>query len=273
MVIGTMIEKKKKGARPVAFLMIVAVAASIWLSCDGALAAQNAANQAQAQGGKTQNTIRAESELERLTESEKQLKGQITEATINRSKLLSQKRTELRYARFTRDESINKEISGIKDRKNRQTALIADMKKQLAQAKREKNNGAVSTLEVLLRLADIRLVEINEDLKKANGKLTQSYNDYKAVYEKLTEQDAQLKKYLERNVSTESAIKQQKEDFRAKKNEYNQSIRSKDYMAAERAMNALVSIQAAINANYERVLEVKRKVKDDYYEKIVYYRV
>ena len=222
---------------------------------------------------KTETTIKAEKELDKLLVKEKSLKEQINGATINRSKLLGQKRAELKQQRQKRDDAINKEIMGIKLKKTKQTSLIQELKKQLTAAKKKKNNIMVSTLDISVKIAEIKLNDINAELKKANGKLTQSYNDYKSVYDQLTRQDAALKKILDINTETDKKIKAQKQDYQNVKTEYNQSIKTKDFLTAERRMDTLVFIQTGIIGNYEYILDIKNKVKSDYYEQIVNYRI
>jgi len=131
----------------------------------------------------------------------------------------------------------------------------------------------VSTLDISVKIAEIKLDDINAELKKANGKLTQSYNDYKSVYDQLTRQDAALKKILDINTETDKKIKAQKQDYQNVKTEYNQSIKTKDFLTAERRMDTLVFIQTGIIGNYEYILDIKNKVKSDYYEQIVNYRI
>jgi chromosome segregation ATPase len=222
---------------------------------------------------KTEKTVKAEKELEKLTAKEKQIKERISEATINRARLLAQKRAELKQIRQKREEPINKEIARLKEKKAGQTALIRELKSQLTAAKKNKSKFTISALEISIALAESRLDDVNADLKKANDRLTKSYNDYKALYDKFTNQDEALRKILDLNAETEKKIKRQKEDFNGTKGEFNQSVRNKDFLTAERRMDSLVFIQTGINDNYAEIVEIKLKVKSDYYEQIVNYRI
>jgi cell division protein FtsB len=222
---------------------------------------------------KTENTIKAEKELEKLTAKEKQLKDQINDATINRSKLLTQKRADLKQIRQKRDDVIKREITAIKDKKERQAKLIRDLKKQLAIMRKIKNKFAASALETTILLADIKLQDINDDLKVANDKLSQSYKDYKEIYDELTRLDYELKKILDLNDDTEKKIKDQKADFQNEKALYNQSVKSKDFLTAERKMDTLVFIQTGVVNNYANILDIKLKFKSDYYQMVVNYKL
>ena len=222
---------------------------------------------------KTEKTIKTEKDLDKLVAKEKTLKEQISDATINRSKLLAAKRAELKQARQKRDDVILIEITSIKVKRTKQADLLKGLKKQLTAAKKNKNNIMISALEVSIAIAEIKYEDMNAELKKANAKLTQSYNDYKSVYDKLTRQDAELKKILDINTETEKRIKTQKQDYQTVKNEYNQSIKTKDFLTAEKRMDSLLFIQTGVITNYEYILDIKKKVKSDYYEQIVNYRI
>lgn len=222
---------------------------------------------------KTEKTVKAEKELEKLTAAEKKLKEQITESAINRSKLLAQKRAELKQVRQIRDAAINKELDSLKTKKVKQTAFIAEAKTQLSEAKKKKNAISQATLEITLKAAQSKLTEINADIKESKEKLAKSYQDYKAIYDNLTYLDSEMKKMLDTNQAAELKIKEQKTDFSKTKGEYNQSLKDKDYLTAERRMESLVFIQTGINDNYSGILNIKLKVKSDYYAQIVNYRI
>jgi hypothetical protein len=222
---------------------------------------------------KTEKTIKSEKELERLASDEKALKERILEATINRSKLLSQKRSELRLARQKRDEGINAEITALKNKKTKQANIVREIKAGLSMAKKLKSKLAATTLEISLIAAEIKLDDINADLRKANEKLSKSYADYKAIYDYLTKKDEELKKILDINSDAESKIKLYKADFKETKSEYDMSVKGKDFLTAERRMSSLVFIQTAINNGYSGILDIKQKVKSDYYNQIVNYSI
>ena len=222
---------------------------------------------------KTEATIKAEKELDSLIAFEKQIKEQISEATINRTKLLSQKRAELRDTRKKRDDAINQEISIIKAGKERQAALIKELKAQLALAKKNKYAISINSLELSIKQAEAKLADYNSKLKNASSRLTESYNIYKSAYNDLTRCDAELKKIIDSGNEFEKKIKNQKEDFKNTKNEYNQAIKNKNYVTAERLIGSLLSIQSGINKNYENILEIKLSAKRDYYQMVVNYRV
>ena len=218
---------------------------------------------------KTTNTLAAEKELNKLAAAEKSLKEHINSATINRSKLLAQKRSELKEARQKRDVKINNEITKIKEKKTAQNDLIRDLKNKLAAAKKIKNVNAAGTYEVNLKKANEELNGINAELSKANERLAQSYNVYKTAYDSLTQIDSGIKDILDLNKPTEKKIKDQKTDFSNTKKAYNQSVKDRDFLTAENRMNSLVFIQTGINDNYASILNIKLKVKSDYYALIV----
>jgi len=220
---------------------------------------------------KTDATLKAEKDLEKLTANEKTIKEQISAETINRSKLLAQKRAEIKGVRLARDEVIKKNMANVRDKKTKQANLIKELKIQLANARKNKNQYAIAAAQITINLAQLRLSELNADLKILTGRLSQSYKDYKAVYDKLTDLDATTKKILDKNIDTEKKIKEQKAEFKIIKAEYNQLIKSKDFASAEKKMNTLVSIQTAINSNYEKILSVKKTFKSEYYKAIVNY--
>ena len=221
---------------------------------------------------KTAKTIKDEKELEKLTAKEKQLKEQITAATINRSKILAQKRAELKLIRQARDDAINRDITSIKARKAKQAELVRVLKNQLAAEKKGKNKIAIAAAEASVKAAEKKLADINNELKIANDRLTKSYKDYKAVYDNLTRLDEEIKKVLDINIETEKKVKGQKTDFSNTKSEYNQSVRNKDFLTAERRMASLVFIQGGINESYEKILDIKLKVKSDYTALIINYK-
>ena len=211
---------KRCGFKLQKLVAIITIAATLLLWGANVSAVQDAVLRASGNlpAEKTAATLKAEKELEKLTAKEKQIKEQITEATINRSKLLAQKRAVLKEVRKKRDDAINKEISGIKVNKERQAALIKELKNQLAAAKKTKSTVLITALELSVKLAEVKLKEINDNLKKANDKLSKSYTDYKTVYDNLTRLDADMKKVLDLNSDTEKKIKNQKEDLKNTKN-------------------------------------------------------
>jgi len=257
--------------RHIKIITTVFLAASILICGAGSASASDAARRAAGDvpSAKTDITVKAERELDRLLAAEKALKEKISGATINRSKLLAQKRAELKEARQKRDGPISNEITKIKDKKAAQTELIRDIKNKLAAAKKNKNVVSTGTYEANLKKANDELVKINASLVAANERLKQSYNKYKTSYDSLTQIDSGIKEILELNKETEKKIKEQKADFSNTKKEYNQSIKNKDFLTAEHRMNSLVFIQTGINGNYTDVLNIKLKVKSDYYELIV----
>ena len=268
--------KKKLGSKMYTRLSAIAIIISVLLCCAvSPLAVSDAVLRASGDvpAAKTDKTIRAEKELEKLTAKEKTLKEQISAATINRSKLLAQKRADLRQIRQKRDEEINKIITEVKAKKAKQATLVGDLKKSLATAKKNKNKVMITSLEMSIVFAGSKLNDINAELKKANDKLAQSYKDYKSVYDQLTRLDAGLKKILDINLETEKKIKDQKIDYKNTKTQYKQSIKIKDFLTAERRMDSLVFIQTGILDNYAYILDIKLKVKSDYYEQIVNYRI
>ena len=226
-----------------------------------------------APAAKTEQTIKLEKELERLVAREKSLKEQITAATINRAKLLAQKRADLKQARIRRDDAINKDIAAIKAKKDKQTLLIRELKNQLTIIRKSKSQLAISAAEVTIALAQAKLDDINAELKKANDRLSQSYKNYKTVYDRLTYLDIELKKILDMGAEIENKIKAQKADFSNVKSEYGECVRKKDFLAAEKKMSSLVFIQTGVNDNYVLVLDFRKRFKSDYYEQIVNYTI
>jgi hypothetical protein len=226
-----------------------------------------------APAAKTAQTVSLEKDLEKLAAKEKSLKDQIAAASINKSKLLAQKRSDLKLARQKRDEAINRDIAKIKEKKERQNIIIRELKSQLMIIKKGKNKFAISAMEVSIGLAQVRLTEINADLKIANGRLSQSYKDYKAVYDRLTFIDGELKKNYDAGVEIEGKIKMQKADLKNVKGEYGECVRKKDFLSAERKMGSMVFIQTGINDNYVLVLDNRNRYKNDYYEQIVNYKL
>jgi len=222
---------------------------------------------------KTERTVKLEKELEKLAAKEKSLKDQIAATAINRSKLLAQKRADLKLIRQNRDDSIRKDIEKIKEKKDRQNLIIRELKDQLSLIKKTKNKVAITTLEVSIRMAQVKLTEINADLKIANGKLSQSYKDYKAVYDRLTYLDNELKAILDLGAEVENKIKDQKADFKNTRNEFNEHMKKKDFISAERKMESLIFIQTGINDNYVLVLDYRQRFKSDYYALIVNYKL
>jgi chromosome segregation ATPase len=223
---------------------------------------------------KTEQTVKAEKELARLTEKEKGLKSQISAATINRSKLLSQKRAELKAARLKRDEAIKKEIEAIKTRKERQEALIRDLKKQLAELKKiTKSKVAAVAAEAAIAIAQSKLDGIKTELKQANDRLSKSYQDYKTAYDRLTYLDGELKKILDMADGVQKKITAQKADYKNVKSEYAKALKAKDFLLAQRRMDSLVFIQQGVNNNYEMILDYRMRFKSDYQVQIVNYKV
>jgi len=106
---------------------------------------------------KTAKTEKDENELKRLATKEKQLKEQIQAATINRSKILAQKRSELKLARHARDEAINKDITSINAKKTIQADLLRDLKNQLSTAKKNNNKIKIASLESSIKTAEKKL--------------------------------------------------------------------------------------------------------------------
>lgn len=222
---------------------------------------------------KTENTVKAEKELEKLAAKENTLKRQITASTINRSKLLTQKRAELKEARQKRDAAIKKEIEGIKAKKEKQAQLIRELNTQLASVKKTKQQMAIASVEVSIRIAKFDLGEIDAKLKTADDRLKKSYKDYKSAYDSLAYLDGELKKSLDLAVEVEARIKAQKNDLRDARNGYSRYIKDKDFLAAEKKMESLVTIQSGINANYETVLACRKKFKSDFYEQVLNCRI
>ena len=111
------------------------------------------------------------------------------------------------------------------------------------------------------------------ELKKARERLAKSYQDYKVIYDNLTRLDAAMKNMLDENLAAELKLKEQKADFTKTKGEYNDSIKNKDYLTAERRMDSLVFIQTGIVDNYSSILNIKLKVKNDYHALIVNYYI
>jgi hypothetical protein len=222
---------------------------------------------------KTEQTLLSEKELSKLTESEKQLKASIKEAEISRSKLLAQKRAELRQIRKARDDVIKAEIEEIKGRKATQEAFVKDLKKQLATAKKTKIALAVTTVEIAVKLASSKLDGIAAEKKKADAKLSKSYQDYKATYDLLTARDLALKKILERAAEVNVKIRGQKDEFKKLKDAYSKNIKAKEFLAAQGQMAGLVVIQKNINSNYGYVLDYKMQFKSDYYAQVVNYKL
>ena len=256
-------------------VIILALAAALSTAYGHVAAGTDALQRASgtAPAAKTEQTVKAEKELEKLKTKEKQIKDNITAATINRSRLLAQKRADLKQARQKREEPVKKEVTDLKAKKTKQTALIKETKSKLAAAKKEKKTITVTTLEASLKTAEKTLADINAKLTAANAKLAKSYTNYKALYDQFTRTDAGIKKILDINKETEAKIKAQKEDLKNTKSEYDQYIKNKDFLSAERRMNSLVFIQTGINDNYSNILEIKQKVKSDYYAQIVNYKI
>ncbi|MDR1060255.1 MAG: hypothetical protein LBL83_03370, partial [Clostridiales bacterium] len=66
---------------------------------------------------KTEQTVKSEKELAKLAEYETRIKASIKDAEISRTKLLAQKRAELKQIRKVRDDAAKKELEEIKGRK------------------------------------------------------------------------------------------------------------------------------------------------------------
>ncbi|MDR1439769.1 MAG: hypothetical protein LBJ10_07085 [Clostridiales bacterium] len=222
---------------------------------------------------KTEQTVKSEKELAKLAESEKQLKASIKEAEISRSKLLAQKRADLKQIRKGRDDAIKAQIEEIKGRKTRQETLVRDLKKQLAAAKKTKNAIAITASELAVKLASSKLDSIAAEKKTADAKLSKSYQDYKATYDILTARDLALKKLLEQADAIKAKITGQKEEFKKLKDTYGKNIKAKEFLTAQGQMAGLVVLQRSINANYDLVMHFKKQFKSDYYAQIVNYKL
>ena len=222
---------------------------------------------------KTDQTIRAENELKKLKEEEKKLKESIKNETINRAKLLAQKRADLKSIRQKRDEPIKKDVDAIKGRKDKQAALLKELKKQLSALKKAKSHVAVSALEVTITLAQIKLDDIKKEYKSAKDKLSKSYQDYKQVYEKMTVLDKSLKTILNQIEPLQKKIITFKAEMKTVKSDYTSSNKNKDFTAAQHKMERMVQLQKSINTNHSLILDCRKHFKSEYTLKVVNYKL
>ena len=222
---------------------------------------------------KTAQTVKAESELKKLTEEEKKLKESIKDETINRSKLLAQKRADLKAIRLKRDESIRKEIDEIKGRKDQQAATVKQLKSQLSALKKLKNKLAITTMEAAVAVAQIKLDGIDKEYKSAKDKLSKSYQDYKKIYDQLTNQDYSLKSILDKIEPLQKKNSVWVAEMKAVKSDYSASIKKKDFLTAQTQMNRIVQIQKEVNANHYMILDYRKYFKSEYYLKIVNFKL
>ena len=229
---------------------------------------------ASAPSEKPAQLVANEAELKQLADKESDIKKSISDETINRSKLLAQKRAELKEVRKKRDDALNKEKSDLKAKRDKQDLLVKEFKRQKTNIKKlTKNAVALAAIDISIALAEAKLNDYKAQYDAVNKKLTKSYEDYKTVYDKLTNTDLSLKKNLDKIESYERDIKTLKDEQKKQKNEYNKNIKEKNYMSAQRAMNAQLAGQKAINNNYSQILAIRKKFKSDYYVLIVNYKI
>ena len=215
-----------------------------------------------------------EAELKQLADKESEIKKSISDETINRSKLLAQKRAELKEVRKKRDDALNKEKADVKVKRDKQDVLVKELKRQKTNIKKlTKNAVALAAIDISIALAEAKLKDYKAQYDAVNKKLSKSYEDYKTVYDKLTSADLGLKKNLDKIEPYERDIKALKDEQKKQKDEYNKNIKAKDYSAAQRAMNAQLAGQRAINNNYSQILAIRKKFKSDYYALIVNYKI
>ena len=220
---------------------------------------------------KTEQTVQSESELKRLTEEEKTIKASIKNETINRAKLLAQKRADLKVIRQTRDELIKTEVAEIKGRKDKQAEFVKTLKKQLPPLKKLKNKVAITALEATIAVAQIKLDSIDKEYKAAKDQLTKSYQDYKKVYDNLTNLDNSLKIILDGIDPLQKKITTLKEEMKTVKSAYTAGLKNKDFVTAQEKAAQMVQIQNKINLNHSLILDCRKHFKGEYTRKIVDY--
>ena len=222
---------------------------------------------------KTEQTVQSESELKRLTEEEKTIKASIKNETINRAKLLAQKRADLKVIRQTRDELIKTEVAEIKGRKDKQAEFVKTLKKQLPPLKKLKNKVAIAALEATIAVAQIKLDGIDKEYKAAKDRLTKSYQDYKKVYDNLTNLDNSLKIILDGIDPLQKNITTLKEEMKTVKSVYTAGLKNKDFVTAQEKAAQMVQIQNKINLNHSLILDCRKHFKSEYTQKIVNYQL
>ena len=222
---------------------------------------------------KTEQTVKAENDLKKLTDEEKKIKESIKNETINRSKLLAQKRAELKAIRQKRDDVIRKEIDEIKRRLDKQKETVKQLKNQLAALKKQKNKIAIATMEASVAVAQLSLNAVEKEHKAAKDKLSKSYQDYKQVYDQLTNQDYNLKSILDKIEPLQKKNAIWATEIKTVKSDYNASIKKKDFLTAQTKMNRIVEIQKEINANHHMILDYRQYFKSEYYLKVVNFKL
>ena len=219
--------------------------------------------------GKPAQLITSENELKEQAAKESELKKSITSETINRSKLLAQKRAELKDIRKKRDDALNKEKADIKARRDKQAEIVKTYKGQRASVKKANSPVALTALDVVIALAEGKLSDLRMQYDTINKKLSQSYADYKNTYQKLTNIDLELKKMLDGVAAYEQSIKLRKAEQKKLQTEYNKNVKAKDFSAAQKIVNSQLTEQREINGTYTKILEIRKKFKSEYYSKLV----